>query len=116
MKVDVTVPILQLDGTPVRFIRVACPMCGNETEGEDSTLRLMITTALSLDHPHETDARTGASTVSGDEKVRRFSLAMRVYENDEVELNEKDIVLIKEIIGKTRNPIVNGRVAEFLKV
>lgn len=47
---------------------------------------------------------------SGDEKAERYMLAMKIHEaKKEVDLESKDIVIIKELIGKNYGPLVVGQ-------
>ena len=52
----------------------------------------------------------------GVEKVKKYELAKRIFENDEVDLNEDDIKTIKDAVGKNFAPIVVGQIYELLKV
>ena len=53
---------------------------------------------------------------SGVDKVTKYELAKRIYANDEVDLNEDEIKLIKGSVGKSFAPIVVGQIFEMLKV
>ncbi len=53
---------------------------------------------------------------TGVEKVRKYELAKRVYTDDNVDLNEDEIKLIKERVGECFAPIVVGQIFELLKV
>ena len=53
---------------------------------------------------------------TGVEKVKKFNLAQRIYKEDNVDLNEDEIKLIKERVGECFAPIVVGQVFELLKV
>ena len=53
---------------------------------------------------------------SGIDKVKKYELAKRIYANDEVDLNEDEIKLIKEAVGNNFAPIVVGQIFEYLRV
>jgi len=52
----------------------------------------------------------------GVDKVKKYELAKKVYNSDEVDLDEKEIATIKERVGETFPPIVVGQIYELLKV
>ena len=53
---------------------------------------------------------------SGIDKVKKYELAKKIYSSDEVDLNEDEIILIKERVGECFPPLVVGQVFELLKV
>jgi len=53
---------------------------------------------------------------SGIEKVKKYELAKKIYASDEVDLDEKEIALIKERVGEGFAPIIVGQIFELLKV
>ena len=53
---------------------------------------------------------------SGVDKVKKYELAKKIYAYDEVDLDEKEIALIKERVGEGFAPIVVGQIFELLKV
>jgi len=53
---------------------------------------------------------------SGVDKVKKYELAKKIYASDEVDLDEKEIALIKERVGEGFAPIVVGQIFELLKV
>lgn len=52
---------------------------------------------------------------SGVEKVKKYELARKVYQNDEVELSAEDISLIKSRIGDMFPALVVGQCFEMLE-
>ena len=52
----------------------------------------------------------------GVDKVKKYELAKKVYEADEVDLNEDEIKIIKERVGELYAPIIVGQIFELLKV
>ena len=53
---------------------------------------------------------------SGVDKVKKYELAKKIYASDEVDLDEKEIALIKARVGEGFAPIVVGQIFELLKV
>jgi len=52
----------------------------------------------------------------GIDKVRKYELAKKVYNSDEVDLNEDEIKLIKDRVGESFAPLIVGQIYELLKV
>jgi len=52
----------------------------------------------------------------GVDKVKKYELAKKIYASDEVDLDEKEIALIKERVGEGFAPIIVGQIFELLKV
>ena len=75
-------------------------------EAVDATVRMGIVNAL-----------LGANEKDkGVDKIKKYELAKKVYSNDEVDLDENEIKLIKDRVGETFGPVVVGRIYELLKV
>jgi len=53
---------------------------------------------------------------SGIDKVKKYELAKKVFNADEVDLNEDEIKLIKDRVGESFSPIIVGQIYELLKV
>ena len=98
MLVKVNVPLVTLDGQ----------MMKDNVDGQvvDATVKTAIINAVLAPVQKE----------SGVEKVKKYELAKRVFENDEVDLNEDEIKLIKDCVGENFAPIVVGQIYELLKV
>lgn len=93
MKIDLSTTILDLDKKPIK-------------DGEkDFTLATACCNALLTPEQGET---------SGEEKVKRFRLAEKVYDGGEQELSVDDVALLKKLIGKIYPPLVVGRAFEIL--
>lgn len=52
--------------------------------------------------------------IDGNEKAKRFELAMRIYTEKEIDLNVDELKLIKDLIGKIYPPLVVGRAYQIL--
>ena len=98
MLVKVNVPLVTLDGQTMK----------DNVDGKavDATVRMAIINAILAPVDKEL----------GIDKVKKYELAKMIYVNDEVDLNEDDIKLIKEAVGKNFAPIVVGQIFELLKV
>ena len=75
-------------------------------EAVDATIKMIIVNAILS--PVEKE--------SGIDKVKKYELAKKVFANDEVDLNEDEIKLIKDRVGEVFPPIIVGQVYELLKV
>lgn len=71
----------------------------------DATLRRTLVNAV----------LTPIQNESGIEKVKKYELAKRIYTNDEVELTDEEIKLLKNRVGESFGPIVVGQVFEILE-
>ena len=98
MLVKVNVPIKTLDGQVMK----------DNVDGKavDATVRMAMVNSILAPVDKE----------SGIDKVKKYELAKLIYANDEVDLNEDDIKLIKDVVGKGFAPIVVGQIFELLKV
>lgn len=52
----------------------------------------------------------------GVDKIRKYELAKKVYSNDEVDLDENEIKLIKDRVGEAFGPVIVGQIYELLKI
>ena len=98
MLVKVSVPLKTLDGQKMK----------DNVEGKavDATIKNAIVNAVLAPVQKE----------SGVDKVKKYELAKKVFENDEVDLNEDEIKTIKDAVGEQFSPIVVGQIFELLKV
>ena len=72
----------------------------------DATVKMVIVNAILSPTKDE----------SGVDKVKKYELAKKIYASDEVDLDEKEIALIKERVGEGFAPIIVGQIFELLKV
>ena len=96
MLVKVNVPLKTLDGQTMK----------DNIDGQvvDATLKLIAVNAILSPVQKE----------SGIEKVKKFNLAQRIYDNDTVELSVEEVSLIKERIGELFPPLVVGQAFKML--
>lgn len=74
--------------------------------GKSFTLATALTTALLASYPDE-------QSLSGEDKVKRFKLAMRV---DDGQLTIEEAALARELVAKCFGALIVGRVWEALDV
>jgi len=60
-------------------------------------------------------AYQGEENLAGDEKARRYKLALEIVKSDELDLPVEDVALIKQLIGKNPMPLVVGQAFEMLE-
>lgn len=75
-------------------------------EGRARPMKSIVTEALLASFPNE--------TASGEEKLKRYLLAMKVNVGGEVDLSPEEIVMIKDLVGKGFSPLVVGQVFGLL--
>lgn len=99
MKANVNQPLKTLDGQTMKD----ADSSGNVV---DATVKMAIVNAVLSPVQKE----------NGVDKVKKYELARKIYGNDEVDLNEGEIKLIKDRVGEVFPPIVVGQIYELLKV
>lgn len=100
MKVNMTMSILDYDGTEVKDI----------TDGESNkplTVRATIYTALNTFMQEERDNL---------DKDKLFELTMRAYSADEVDYDTEEAAVIIERVRKIYNPLVLGRIKQLFEI
>lgn len=108
MNIDITQQLKDLDGTPMTTGKQMCPACG-QVVGEDEPLTVRVVAVKSL-----TAIFRDEQGVAGDEKFKRYRLALRLTDEDEPDLKAEDVVLIKKVVGKMYGPVVVGRMWAIL--
>jgi len=98
MLVKTNTPLKTMDGQVMK----------DNVDGQavDATVKMAIVNAVLAPVQNE----------KGVDKVKKYELAKKVYNSDEVDLDEKEIATIKERVGETFPPIVVGQIYELLKV
>lgn len=76
-------------------------------QDEEVTLRSVCVNALLSEFQNENS--------TGEDKVKRYELAKRIYENDELELEAKQIALLQERVGKNYLPLIVGQATKMLE-
>jgi len=107
MKVKVNQVLKTIDGQPMKDIKEEIDKDGKLVKvAIDATVKLAIVNAVLSPVDKET----------GVDKVKKYELAKKVFNADEVDLNEDEIKLIKDSVGKGFAPIIVGQIYELLKV
>lgn len=96
MKVDFETRLVDLSGTAI-----------NDSEGKPAALRGVVIDALLAQFKDEPN-------LSGEEKVKRFILAEKIFRG-ETEVSAEDVSLIKKLIGKAYNPLIVGQAWQILE-
>lgn len=107
MKVSVTTVLLDIEGIPLRDAAVSSTDGRILRPERDFTLRKACTEALQALN------LTGDST-DGEERFRRYRLAMKVMSDDSPDLSAEEITLLKRLIGLAFGAVVVGRAYEIL--
>lgn len=74
--------------------------------GQPSTVRQIVTDALLAQMPDE--------KITANDKVERYNLAQRLSKGGVQELSQKEVALIKRLVGKNYGPLVVGQVFALL--
>jgi len=106
-QINVTQHLVDLDGKPLVQPQQSCPTCGQTIEGVPLTLRLVCTASLVAPQANQ--------ELSGDESVKRYQLAMRIYNEDEPDLSLDERKLTRDLIAKRYGPLVVGQVWGMLE-
>lgn len=105
MKVNFSEVLTDVWGEPLR--REKKPATATEPAViEDMTAANASVDALMIGNPDEK---------SGDKKIRLFTLALRIANGGEQDIEVEDVVLLKERIAAVYAPVVVGRMYELLK-
>jgi len=107
MKITFTQELTTLEGKPLERTVHACEACGRPTEVTPMTLRSVCVDALLT--PQRND-----DNLPGEEKVRRYRLALQITNEDVVDLAPKDIALLQELVASLYATLVVGQVWEML--
>jgi len=100
MKINVATKLLDMDGKEIP--------ASAEPDAEPVTLCKIAVEALMGIYKDEPD-------LSGEEKVKRFKLAMKLRDGDEPDLEVEELALIKKLIGKAfPSPLVVARCFDIL--
>ena len=96
MKVNVTKVIKDFNGNAIK-------------DGEaDVIARPLLVNALTLLGQDDKE-------LSGDDRFKRYKLAIKITDNDEVDLTSEEVSHIKGIVGKMFQPLIVGRLFDILE-
>ena len=102
--VDVSAPILDIDGKPIPACAAKTPECERPM-----TLGDVAMTALLTPYPDEAEGTRGGVPITGQQKADRMALAIRIHDGGKVDLTAEQIALAKLLVGKAYGPLVVGR-------
>lgn len=97
---DFTAPITNIDGTTPT---------GADGKPVELTLRKVCVDALLTQFPDE------QSTLTGEEKIRRFTLAKNIQSNLAPALTSEDTALVKKMVAKAYGPLIVGQAWDLLE-
>jgi hypothetical protein len=105
---DFSAKILDMDGRPfIDDIKCPADQAGKRKCEDDVVLASIAVRALMAPFQDE-------QNLSGEDKFKRFALAMKVKDGGEVPVSAEDIALLKKLIGKLYTPLVVGRAFPLL--
>lgn len=110
MKVKVSSILKNIYGEPLKSQRKKPqPKRSDKSpEFEDLILKDIMVNALLGEYEGE--------KLTGEEKLERYKLAMLIQEaKAEIDLSSKDMVLVKDLIGKSWSPLVSGQAWELIE-
>lgn len=102
MKILVTSVLHDLEGVPLRDARVIDSTGATIRPERDFTLRKACTEALQA-------SNLVGDSPDGEERVRRFQLAIKIMSSDEPDLTAEEITKLKKLIGLAFGALVVGR-------
>lgn len=109
MKIKVTQVLRELEGSEMVTGGSLCIQCGQPLgERKPFTLRFACTRALSAVYRDE-------QGVSGDKKFERGVLALKIHNDDTVDLKAEEIAMVKKLVAKMYGPIVILQVHNLLE-
>ena len=104
MQVNFLIEIEDLDGQPI-------PTVDNDGKPTNKNVTLKSISVNALQNITQEDAK-----MTGEEKVKRFTLAEKIYKADApIDVSAKDVVTLKELIGKMYAPLIVARAWEILE-
>lgn len=77
-------------------------------DDQDVSIKDVILNSLLANFPDE-------QGLAGEEKVKRYSLALKVHQNTDPDLSIDDLSLIKKLVGKMYSALVVGQMWEILE-
>ncbi|HVT37348.1 MAG TPA: hypothetical protein VHE37_17310 [Nevskiaceae bacterium] len=100
MKINADAVVTNLDGEPLHEGKTA------KGEPRQLTVGRAIVNALLADYPNE--------QATGDEKLRRYTLAKKFHAGGEVDVKAESAALIKQLVPRAWAPMVVGPVFEAI--
>lgn len=108
MKVDFTIEIENLEGMPIPITEM------NESGKEKKTGKNVTLKSVSVNALYS--MLEDEKKLSGEDKVKRHIIAEKIYKSTgAIDIKAKEIVLLKELIGKIYSPLIVARSYELLE-
>lgn len=101
MKINFDQPLADLDRKQLDLTTAACRVCGRLAESRAATLRGVCTDALVAQYQDE-------QNLSGEEKMKRYTLALKITATDEFDVTPEELALIRTLVAKMFGPRVMG--------
>ena len=111
MKINFTQLLLDLDGKP---LKEAAPMLQDDgsTKIEVKTITLDSACSLALVAPD----RQGGRPTPEEKKIECWQLALKIHNSTrDVELESKEVALIRERVARNPSPLIVGQVRDMLE-
>jgi len=93
MKIDFSKKLTNLDGSKIKEGINLKTVCQNALMG----------------------AYKGEEALEGDEKARRYDIAIKLNSSNELDLRVEDVKTIKEVIGKAFGPLIVGQAYKIIE-
>ena len=110
MKIKINSILKNVYGEPLKSQRKeVLPKKSDKTPGfENMTIKDVIVNSLLGEFEGE--------KLTGEQKLERYKLAMKIQEAKvEIDLVTEDVVLIKDLIGKSWSPLISGQAWEMIE-
>lgn len=102
MKVSLTEKIKTIEGKPMQDV------VDEKGTKEDLVIKKVLTGALLAQYQDE-------QKLSGEDKIKRFDLANRIYKSDEIDLKSEEIALCKYLVAKAFGVLVTAQAWSILE-
>jgi len=103
MEIDFSQKLKNLKGDVLKEVSI-----DEETKKEESTDYTLGTAAVNTLFANEKD-------MTGEQKVKRYNLATKIFEMGKVDVTTDEIVLIKKVIGKFTTALIVGQAYKMLE-
>lgn len=95
MKINVTRNMLEIDGRVIR------------ANDKDVNLRECLINVLAY--------VPASRAVAIEDKIKRYKLAKKIFENETPDISAEEIVLLKKLLNETYGPTIVGQACEILE-
>lgn len=99
MQLQTTQTLSDLDGNVIR----------NDPSPDSPVVTVRTILVNSLLMPRQEDA-----TLTGEEKLKRFTLAQKIHDNDVIDISAEEVIKLKTLVCQTYSTLLYSRVALLL--